>query len=172
MKHADTSRKHKETAPKSLGFAIITMSDTRTLEDDTSGKTIRMLAEAEGHFVTLQQVVRDDLVEIKNAIQDLLQDSKTDIIVINGGTGIAPKDLTIEAVRPMFDRELTAFSSLFSVLSFEKVGSVAMLSRAAAGIIRDKAVFCVPGSPRAVDFAMEKFILPEAGHIKKHLGDE
>ncbi len=170
--HSDTGKKHKESAPVRLGFAILTMSNTRTMKDDTSGKTIREQAVAEGHLITHHHVVRDDLDEIQITLKSILDDDRTDIIVMNGGTGISPADVTIEAVRPMFDKELSAFSALFHVLSYEKVGSVAMLSRAAAGIVKGKAVFCVPGSPRAVDLAMEKLILPEAGHIAKHMGDK
>lgn len=171
-RESDTSEEHKKHAQHRLGFAVITLSSTRTKDEDTAGQTIKELAEGAGHNITQHYVVKDDKDEIKKIIETILGDKKTNVIVTNGGTGIAKKDVTIEAVKPFFEKEIASFNPLFAMLSYEAVGSAALVSRATAGIVKDKAIFCIPGSPRACRLAMEKLILPEAGHIIKHLGDK
>ena len=167
----DTSKEHKKDAPTSIGFSIITVSDSRTINDDVSGRVIKELIQKQTHRVIHHVVVKDDKKDIKSAINKILCDKEIGIIITNGGTGIAPCDVTIEAVEPFFEKKISSFSPLFSKLSFEAIGSPALLSRATAGIAKGKAIFCLPGSPRACSLAVEKLILPEAGHIMKHLGD-
>jgi len=121
-------------------------------------------------------VIIDDKNLIEAKINEMSQNNKTNIIICTGGTGLSDKDVTIEAVQPMLIKEISSFSPLFAKLSYAEVGSVALVSRAMAGIIKasnegKKAIFCLPGSPRACKLAMEKLILKEAGHIVKHLGD-
>ena len=163
------SEEHKEQAPEKVRIGIITVSDTRTLNDDTSGNMIKELARS--HDIIKHIIVRDSSALIRNEIRDLVLESlePVDVIILNGGTGVAKKDVTIEAVRPLLEKELTGFNSILAGLSYAKIGSAAMLSRATAGIYRGKVIFCLPGSPEACQLAMQKLVLPELGHIVMHL---
>jgi molybdopterin adenylyltransferase len=156
---------HRRSAPALLGFAVITVSDSRSTEDDTSGRAIRDRISASGHQVIDSILVRDDVAGIREAVRGMLALSGVDVVVTTGGTGFSPRDLTLEAVGPLLERPIEGFGELFRMLSYEQVGAAAMLSRAAAGLIGAKAVFLLPGSPKAVALAMEKLILPEAGHL-------
>jgi molybdenum cofactor biosynthesis protein MoaC len=162
-----TYEKHKEEAPKSARIAIITVSTTRTLKTDESGKIIAELAKRAGHSITTHTVVKDEKKQIDAAVKRALK-TDSNAIIINGGTGISPTDITIEAVRPLFEKEIPGFASLFLNLSFAEIGSPCVTSRACAGIISGKVVFSIPGSPAACRLAMEKIILPELGHILHH----
>jgi molybdopterin adenylyltransferase len=156
---------HRRTAPVDLGYAVLTVSSSRGLDEDESGQRAVELAERAGARVVERRVVADDAAAIRAALAELLARMEVDVVVINGGTGISPGDLTPEAVSPLLERHLDGFGELFRALSFEQVGAAAMLSRALAGVIAAKAVFVVPGSPRAVELAMERLILPEAAHL-------
>ena len=162
---------HKSKAPKSVNCAVVTMSDSRTPENDDSGKLIIKLLEKNNHKLINYSVIKDNKKLINEKINQLTKNKKIKAIITNGGTGIAKKDVTIEAIKPLFEKELTAFSYLFAKLSYNAIGSAAVLSRATAGIANKKVIFCLPGSPEAVGLAMNKLILPEIGHIVKHLGD-
>lgn len=163
---------HKRQAPKRVTAAILIMSTTRTLKDDASGNWIRDRLEADGHRVMDHQVIPDDEDTIAGTVATIIREMRPDVLLTSGGTGITPKDVTIETIRPMFEKELTAFSALFSQLSMAEIGSAAMLSRAAAGVIGSTAVFCMPGSLPACKLACGRLIFPELGHIAKHLKDE
>jgi molybdenum cofactor biosynthesis protein B len=160
-----SAEQHRQYAPAVLGFAVITVSDSRRPEDDTSGRTIRDLAAAAGHRVEDSTLVPDDVAALRAALRRMLARPGVDVVVTTGGTGLSPRDLTLEAVGPLLDRPVEGFGELFRMLSYNQVGAAAMLSRAAAGLIGDRAVFLLPGSPKAVALAMEKLILPEAGHL-------
>jgi len=162
---------HKAKAPKSINCAIITMSDSRTPENDDSGKLIIKLLEKNDHKIIDYSIIKDNKKLINKKINQLTKNKKINAIITNGGTGIAKKDVTIEAIKPLFEKELAGFSSLFAKLSYDSIGSAAVLSRATAGIVNKKIIFCLPGSPEAVELAMDKLILPEIGHIVKHLND-
>ncbi len=162
----NTSKKHKESDLKG-NFAVVSVSSTRTLKEDDAGDLMVEIIEKAGHKVVHRTIVKDDITMIKKDIDNILAMKNVDAIMTSGGTGIAKKDVTIEAVKP-FDKEITGFGILFTTLSYEKVGTVSMISRATAGIKNDKAIFCVPGSPRACKLALEKLILEEIGHILKH----
>ena len=162
---------HKAKAPKSINCAIITMSDSRTPENDDSGKLIIKLLEKNDHKIIDYSIIKDNKKLINKKINQLTKNKKINAIITNGGTGIAKKDVTIEAIKPLFEKELAGFSSLFAKLSYDTIGSAAVLSRATAGIVNKKIIFCLPGSPEAVELAMDKLILPEIGHIVKHLND-
>ena len=168
MESAST-KEHKESSPAKVRIAIITASSTRTKETDESGKLIAQLASE--HQVVKHIVLKDNAALIRNEIMDCLIDSfhQVDAIIISGGTGIGRKDVTIEAVKPILEKELNAFPMLFAALSYQDNGSAAMLSRSIAGILRGKIVFCIPGSPEAVQLAMQELILPELAHIVGHL---
>lgn len=156
---------HRRAAPAILGFALITVSDTRTAADDTSGRALADMARAAGHRVEESFLVPDEIPAIRGAVEQALAREGVDVVVLTGGTGLSPRDVTIEAVGPLLERPIEGFGELFRMLSWQQVGSAAMLSRAAAGLAGSRAVFCLPGSPKAVSLAMEKLILPEAGHL-------
>lgn len=161
---------HKTKAPVSAACSIITVSDTRTEETDKSGALIRRFLEAKGHEVTDYQIVKDEQALIKNAVLYACESSKAEAIIVNGGTGIALRDVTIEAIQPLFDKEMPGFGEIFRSLSYyEDIGSSAILSRAIAGTSANTAVFVIPGSSGAVKLAMEKLILPELGHVIREL---
>lgn len=156
---------HRRAAPAILGFALITVSDTRAAEDDASGRTLAEMASAAGHRVESRLLVADDVAAIRGAVRQALSREGVDVVVLTGGTGFSPRDVTLDAVGPLLERPVDGFGELFRMLSFQQVGSAAMLSRAAAGLVGSRAVFLLPGSPKAVSLAMEKLILPEAGHL-------
>ena len=149
-------------------MGVITASDTRDAAGDESGRLIRELLEGAGHRVTHYEVLPDTPERIAEVVRERLRD--LDGLIINGGTGIAPRDSTIEALRPLIDKELEGFGELFRALSFQEIGSAAFLSRAMAGISGGKIVVALPGSPNACRLAMEKLLLPELGHMAQLLG--
>lgn len=158
-------QEHREQAPEHLGFGVVTASGSRTEEDDTSGDLIRERVGRAGHRVVESMVVPDHTVEIRWAVQGLLARGDVDVVVVTGGTGFSPRDVTVEAVSPLFEEEVVGFGELFRMLSWEQVGSAAMLSRATAGVARGRALFLLPGSPKAVALAMDRLILPETPHL-------
>jgi molybdenum cofactor biosynthesis protein B len=164
----DPARLHRQGAPEKVGFGILTVSTSRAKGLTATNRTLELLEplliEA-GHTVASQDVTPDDPESIQTAVQGLVENTDVDAIMLTGGTGIAPTDITIEAVRPLFAKELTAFGSIFAWLSYQQVSSAAVLSRATAGIINQKPLFLLPGSPKAVLLAFQKIILPEIGHI-------
>lgn len=149
----------------------MTVSTTRTLETDDSGRWIAQRAVSEGHAVVFHQVVPDNAEAIRRAVTALLAAHEPHGVIITGGTGISPLDVTIEAMSPLFAKELTAFGVLFAQLSFAQIGSAAMLSRAAAGVIGRSIVFCIPGSLKACQLACTDLIFPELGHLIRHCRD-
>jgi molybdopterin adenylyltransferase len=160
---------HKKKTPKHLRIAIMSASSTRNLSEDKSGIWIKKQAKKEGHDVVVHHTVNDDITEIQEMVQHIISKISPDVILITGGTGITKKDVTIEAVAPLFDKELTAYATLFTNLSFEEIDSAAMLSRATAGIINESVLFCMPGSLKACKLACNTLIFPELGHIIKHI---
>jgi molybdenum cofactor biosynthesis protein B len=156
---------HRRAAPTVLGFALITVSDSRTAEDDVSGRTLADLARAAGHRVESSRIVPDDVAAIRGAVREALTLDAVDVVVLTGGTGFSPRDVTLDAVEPLLEIRIEGFGELFRMLSWQQVGSAAMLSRAAAGLAGSRAVFLLPGSTKAVSLAMETLILPEAGHL-------
>lgn len=172
---SETTLKHRAEAPKTLNFAVITCSTSRYKEyvetgkiNDPSGDLIVQVLRENGHKVTLRKMVTDDKEMIQKAVMRALKSRKVDVIIMSGGTGISPKDVTIEAVRPLLDKELPGFGEIFRMLSYQKMGSAAILTRSMAGVSGGKAVFCLPGSPQSVVLALKEIILPEAGHIIVH----
>ncbi len=160
---------HRENAPDVVGAAVLTVSTSRTLKDDETGALIKKALEDQGHPVRNHQVVADHAPAISEALLSMIQDAGVRAVIVNGGTGITSGDVTIEAVRPLFEKELTAFSGLFAQLSYQQVGTACLLSRATAGVIRGCLVFLIPGSPRACDLALAELILPELTHMAGHV---
>ncbi len=156
---------HQARGPASVGCGVITCSDTRTRDTDTSGRLILDLLTGAGHRVHARHVVKDEPVEVGKLVRQLGNDPNLDAIIINGGTGIGQRDSTFEAVDGLLEKTLTGFGELFRSLSYNDIGSSAMLSRAVAGVYHGKVVFSIPGSSGAVRLAMEALILPELPHI-------
>ena len=162
---------HKKAAPQSVTMGIITVSTTRALIDDKSGLWMNAQAKKHGHEIVYHQVIPDDSERIVATVKSVIQGEKPQVLLMTGGTGITKKDVTIEAVRPLFSKELTAFGSLFAQLSTQQIGSAAILSRATAGVIDNTIVFCMPGSLNACKLGCKDLIFPELGHLVKHLND-
>jgi molybdenum cofactor biosynthesis protein B len=160
---------HKAKAPVSVGCFVLTVSDTRTPDTDTSGRAIRQLLEAAGHVVTGASIVRDDSPAVTASLLAALVDVSTHAVITTGGTGITARDTTFEAVSGLLEKRLDGFGELFRMLSFEEIGAAAMLSRATAGTIGRTAVFVLPGSEAAVRLAMTRLIVPELGHVVQQL---
>lgn len=160
---------HKEKANKSVRCFVITVSDTRDESTDTSGQTINQLLTGEGHQALGYRIVKDEPVEIEALLNQVLGSSDIEAVIVNGGTGIAPRDGTYEVVSRLFDKKLDGFGELFRYLSYLDIGSAAIMSRAAAGTARGKILISLPGSKGAVNLAMEKLILPEIRHMISQL---
>lgn len=165
MAPSESVQQHRSAAAGSLTFGIITVSDTRTLANDTGGDLIAGLLQGAGHSVATRVVVTDDRERIVTAVLELVRDPTVDAVITTGGTGIARRDVTYEAVCSILDRQIAGFGELFRMLSWEEVGPAAMLSRATAGAIGSTAIFSLPGSRNAIRLAMEKLILPEIEHV-------
>lgn len=161
---------HKSEMPRSVNCAVITVSDTRTLDHDKSGNLIKRLLNEGGHPVTLYKIVKDDKTSIEAVIEEAAGMEDVQVILMTGGTGIAKRDVTIETVSALFEKEIVGFGEIFRMLSYtEDIGSAAIMSRACAGTFRNKAIFVMPGSSGAVKLAMEKLILKEIGHVVREL---
>lgn len=145
--------------------AVITVSDTRTADTDTGGQRVADLLSAAGHPVPLRALVKDEASAIAAALREALGRADVGAVILTGGTGVAPRDVTPESVEPLLERVLPGFGELFRALSYREIGSAALLSRALAGTAAGKLVFAIPGSRGAVQLAMEKLILPELGHL-------
>ena len=173
---SETSKVHKAKAPKTLNFGVFICSTSRYKLmqqgekeiSDIGGDTLVDLLRNAGHNVLFKKIVADDKTIISEAAQQALKMPELDVAIFSGGTGITPTDITIETVSPFFEKTLPGFGEFFRRISFDRVGSAAVLSRAVAGVARGKALFCIPGSPDAVRVAVEMLILPEAPHIVKH----
>jgi molybdenum cofactor biosynthesis protein B len=163
------TEEHRATAPKRLDIGILSISTTRTLAEDKSGHWIHRQAQKEGHQVVYHQVIPDDEQIISTTISEVIREHHPHALLLTGGTGASPKDVTIEAVRPLFSKELSAFGVLFTQLSFEEIDAAALLSRATAGVIDNVAVFCMPGSLNACKLACKALIFPELGHLIRHI---
>jgi molybdopterin adenylyltransferase len=160
---------HRADAPASIRCFVVTISDTRTTATDTSGAAIAGMLEGAGHAVSGRKIVKDDAAEIRGTVSYAAKSGASDAVITTGGTGISTRDGTYEAVSALFERRLDGFGELFRSLSYQEIGSAAMLSRATAGIIGRCPVFVLPGSENAVRLAMEKLILPEIGHVVREL---
>jgi len=156
---------HKKHAPKQVRVFVITVSDTRTRDDDTSGQAAKELIEAGGHIVSGYAIVRDEPAEVSGLVRRIAEERLANVIVTSGGTGVSRRDNTYEAISGLLEKRLDGFGELFRMLSYQEIGSAAMLSRAVAGLYRGIVIFSTPGSTGAVKLALNKLILPEIGHI-------
>ncbi|WP_066311250.1 molybdenum cofactor biosynthesis protein B [Bacillus sp. FJAT-29814] len=163
-------QEHRKTAQGSVNCKVITVSDTRDKETDKSGRLMMDLLEEAGHRIVEYVIVKDEAEPIKTEILRGCGREDIDVILTNGGTGIAKRDVTIETVQALLEKEIVGFGELFRMLSYqEDIGSAAILSRAIAGVVKNKAVFSTPGSSGAVRLAMNRLILPEIGHVVKEI---
>lgn len=160
---------HKEKAKKSVRYFVITVSDTRDETTDTSGQAIRQLLNGDGHQAAGYQIVKDEPAQIEALLNEALDNSEVEAVIVNGGTGIAPRDGTYEVVSRFLEKKLDGFGEIFRYLSYLDIGSAAIMSRAAAGTARGKVLISLPGSKGAVTLAMEKLILPEIRHMVSQL---
>jgi len=160
-----TDLDHKASAPARIGCYVITVSDTRTEATDTGGRAVAELLTAAGHEIAGRTIVKDDPDLVRDSIGRQLANPAVQAIITTGGTGITSRDCTYEAVSAMLWKRLDGFGEIFRALSYEQIGSAAMLSRAVAGTIAGRVVFALPGSEAAVRLAVEKLIVPELGHL-------
>ena len=173
---SETSKQHKAKAPKTLNFGVYICSTSRykliqqgeAAVSDEGGDTLVALIKGGQHNVLFKKIIADDKELISKAVQEALATAELDVVIFSGGTGITPTDVTIESVSPFFEKTLPGFGEFFRRISFDRVDSAAVLSRAVAGVAKGKALFCIPGSPDAVRTAIEMLILPESPHIVKH----
>ena len=156
---------HKGKAHRTVRCAVITLSDTRTEETDTSGKRIKDLLAEQGQPVVAYRILKDEPEQITAVVQALLVQPEVDAIITTGGTGIAPRDTTFEAIQGLLEKEITGFGEMFRMLSYEDIGAAAMLTRATAGVASGKVIISLPGSTGAVELGMTKLVLPELGHM-------
>jgi molybdenum cofactor biosynthesis protein B len=162
---------HKASAPaaETIRVNVVTVSDSRTPENDDGGRLAGELCRAAGFAVVGGAILPDDLTRVREHVGELARAAEVHAVLVTGGTGISPRDTTTEALVPLFDKTLPGFGELFRALSFAEIGPAAMLSRAAAGTIGQVVVFTLPGSPAGVRLALERLILPELPHIVSQL---
>lgn len=163
------TEEHRKRAFANLKAAVMTLSTTRSLAEDESGRWMAGELKALGHEVVSHEVLPDRREVIASALPSLIDRMAPHVILMNGGTGAGPADVTIEAVRPLFSKELTGFSALFAQLSYREIGAAAVLSRATAGVIGGTAVFCMPGSLKACKLACRELVFPDLGHLVAHI---
>lgn len=164
-------RDHEQSAEGTtgIGFAVITLSDTRTPETDKSGQLIEQLIEEAGHRTEFYKLVPDEPGRILETLHETLECEQVQVIVTNGSTGISQRDTVVEVVESLLEKKLDGFGELFRALSFEEIGAAAMLSRAVGGTVGHKVLFSLPGSSNAVRLGMTRLILPQAGHLVQEL---
>jgi len=170
--HGDHDHSHEEHAhddhhahdAEGVGIGILTVSSSRTLDDDPAGDIIAEACENAGHEVVDRRLVADETDAIEDAVAALLDDG-VDVVLTTGGTGLTPDDVTVDAIEPLFDRPIPGFGELFRWLSYEEVGPMAMASRATAGVVDDRLVFCLPGSENAARTGAEELVAPAVGHL-------
>jgi molybdenum cofactor biosynthesis protein B len=163
-----SAEEHRQSAPPAVRCAVVTVSDTRTLENDTSGQLVVESLRNAGHTVAEHVVVLDEPAPLREAVLRFAASAEIDAVLLTGGTGIAVRDQTPDTIAELLTKELPGFGELFRMLSYEEIGAAAMLSRAVGGLVDGTLVLAMPGSTAAVRLAMEKLILPELPHLVKH----
>ena len=160
---------HKAQAPRLARCFVLTVSDSRTADTDTSGRAIRNLLTSSGHEIVGHRIVPDEPPQVTAAVREQLADARVQVVITTGGTGITSRDGTFEAIDRLLEKRLDGFGELFRMLSFQEIGAAAMLSRATAGVAAQRAIFVLPGSEHAVRLALTRLILPELGHVLQQL---
>jgi molybdopterin adenylyltransferase len=160
-----TADEHRRQSPETVGCAVITVSDTRTVETDTGGQLLVQLLTSAGHCLIERHIIPDEPQPMRELLLGLRQRPEVDAILMTGGTGVGSRDQTFETITTLLDKPLPGYGELFRMLSFQQIGPAAMLSRATGGLMGRTVLLTMPGSPAAVQLAMEKIILPELGHL-------
>jgi molybdenum cofactor biosynthesis protein B len=166
---AATAAEHRATAPSSVGCFVVTVSDTKTPDTDTSGALIRERLAAAGHAVVGSTIVRDEPRDVARLVREACGDPRVQVVVLTGGTGITSRDSTFEAVEALLDKRLPGFGELFRMLSFQEIGPAAMLSRAQLGVHARRIVVSLPGSPNACRLALDRLLVPELAHLVREV---
>jgi molybdopterin adenylyltransferase len=162
---ASVPDEHRAQAPQSIRCAVVTVSDTRSLETDTGGKTIVDMLQRAGHVVVCREILRDEPEPMRALLESLRSRGDVDAVLLTGGTGLGSRDQTVETVARLLDKPLPGYGELFRMLSFQQIGAAAMLSRAMGGLMDGRVVLTMPGSRAGVQLAMQSLILPELGHL-------
>ena len=160
-----TYQEHKHQSPKSINCSVIVVSDSRTEQNDESGKYMMQVLKKNNHEVLSYSLLKNDADAIKKRINELLNEESLQVIITSGGTGISHRDVTVETISPILDKKVDGFGELFRFLTYQQIHTGSIMSRAMAGVARGKVIICLPGSLGAVNLAMEKIILPEIGHM-------
>ena len=158
-------REHKKQAPKSVSCAVLTISDSRTEEDDESGRLIRQKLGENGHRVMSYAILKNEADSIRQKIYELLGQEEPQVIITSGGTGVSHRDVTVETISPLLEKKLDGFGELFRLLSYQEIGTPSIMSRAIGGVVGGKVILCLPGSLGAATLVVDKIILPEIGHM-------
>ena len=158
-------QEHKQQAPQSVSCAVLTISDSRTEQDDESGRLLKEKLSQNGHRVIFYSILKNEAESIEKKIHELLGQEELQVIITSGGTGVSHRDITVETVSPILEKKLDGFGELFRFLTYQELGTASIMSRAIAGVARGKVIICLPGSPGAADLAMDRVILPEIGHL-------
>jgi len=164
-----TPDEHRRHAPRAVACFVLTVSDTKTPESDTSGAVIRELLSAGGHRVAGSAIVRDEPAEVQRIVREAVANPDVQAVILTGGTGITSRDSTFEAVEALLEKRLPGFGELFRALSYQEIGAAAMLSRAQMGVVQRRIVVSLPGSPQACRLALEKLLVPELGHLVREV---
>ncbi len=167
---SQSAQEHLAAAPQSIRCAVITVSDTRTLETDSGGQTVVDHLLKAGHQVAAREIIPDEPQPMIRLLERFCDRDDIRVILLTGGTGIASRDQTFETVDALLEKTIPGYGELFRMLSYQEIGPSAMLSRAVGGILRGTILLTMPGSPAAVRLAMEKLILPELGHLVHEAG--
>jgi len=160
-----TYQEHKHQSPKNIKCSVIIVSDSRTEQNDESGKHIMQVLKKHGHEVLSYVLLKNDAEAMQNRLNELFDEESLQVIITSGGTGISHRDVTVETISPIFDKSIDGFGELFRFLTYQQINTGSIMSRAMAGIAYGKVIICLPGSLGAVSLAMEKIILPEIGHM-------
>ena len=162
---SESTAEHRATSPQAVRCAVVTVSDTRTLETDTGGQTVIDHLTAAGHTVAARAIIPDEPERMRTLLRDFANRDDVDAVLLTGGTGLSSRDQTFETVSGMLTKTVPGYGELFRMLSYAEIGAAAMLSRAVGGVIGRTVVLTMPGSPAGVRMAMEKLIVPELGHL-------
>ena len=158
-------QEHKHEAPKSVGCAVLIISDSRTEQTDESGKLLKEKLSQNGHRVLAYSILQNDSEAIRKKVSELLGQDGLQVIITSGGTGVSHRDVTVETISPILEKKLEGFGELFRSLSYQEIGAASIMSRAIAGVVGGKVIICIPGSLGAVKLAVERIILSEIGHM-------
>jgi molybdenum cofactor biosynthesis protein B len=165
MESSIESHTHPRDQSVTAGCAIVIVSDSRNTNNDRSGKRIQEILKQAGHQIVNFEIIRNDQIMIQNKIMDLLHDQRVHVVIMSGGTGAGKRDVTVDTLKNLFEKEFTGFGEAFRRLSWVEIGALAAFSRATAGIIDGRVIFCLPGSPAAVTLALDQIVLPSLGHV-------